>query len=97
MVDLSLPFWILIDPEGKSAPCAFSTTRKLADFLDTENLGRWSKRHIGDCESLLHAIADAHQQGAGMVWLDPEAGAEPGDSIQLVDLVELHERLRHTV
>ena len=94
MLDLSLPFWILIDPEGESTPCAFSTTAKLVDFLDSQDLCRWSKSLIGDCEALLLAISDAHQQGARMVWLDPQAGAEPGDSIQLIDLVELYKRLK---
>ena len=94
MADLSLPFWILIDPQAELAPCVFSTTAKLSDFLDAELFAHWRMSLIGDREALVLAIADAHQQAATLIWLDPLAGAEPGDAIQLINLVELNERLK---
>jgi hypothetical protein len=92
MSDLSLPFWVLVDRDGESAPTAFSTKDKLMDFLDHES-GRWKISLIADREGLVLAIADIHQQGATAVWLDPVANASPEDSVPLVDLCELSTRL----
>jgi hypothetical protein len=93
MTDLRLPFWVVIDRDAKSPPAAFTTTEKLTAFLDNEASGRWKVSLIAHPEALILAIADAHQQGATAVWLDPVLGAAPGDSVRLVDLMELSARL----
>jgi hypothetical protein len=83
----------LFDRDAKASPSAFSTTEKLTAFLDSDVSGRWKISLIADREALVLVIADAHQQGVTAVWLDPIAGAVPGDSVKLVDLYELSARL----
>jgi hypothetical protein len=93
MSDLRLPFWVLFDRDAHAPPSAFTTTEKLTAFLDTGDSGRWKISLIADPEALLFAIADAHQQGVAALLLDPVSGATPGDSVQLVDLMELNARI----
>jgi hypothetical protein len=93
MSDLRLPFWVLFDRDAQAPPSAFSTTEKLTAFLDTDASGRWKTSLIAHPEALLFAIADAHQQGVTALLLDPELGATPGDSVRLVDLMELNARM----
>ena len=93
MSDLSLPFWLLIGSDAEHPPSAFTTTEKLGAFLDSEEPGQWKISLIATPEGLMLGIADVHQTGASVVWLDPTPGAAPQDSIQLVDLMELRARL----
>ena len=93
MSDLRLPFWLLIDAEGGHPPSAFTTTGKLASFREAHRNASWRITFVADRQALILAIADIHQQGAAVVWVDPDAGTAPGDSIQLMDLVELSRQL----
>ena len=93
MSELCLPFWVLTGADDDHPPSAFTTTEKLTAFLGNGGAGRWKISFVIDRPSLILAIADVHMQGATAVWLDPSADANPGDSINLVDLVELSTRL----
>jgi hypothetical protein len=83
----------LTGADADHPPLAFTTTQKLTAFLDTGRPGCWKISLVVDRSSLILAIADAHLQGAATVWLAPIAGADPTDSIRLVDLMEFSERL----
>jgi hypothetical protein len=93
MSALQLPFWVLTGADADHPPLAFTTTQKLIAYLDTGAASHWKISFVVDRPSLILAIADVHLQGASAVWLDPQAGAAPGDSIRLVDLMALSERL----
>jgi hypothetical protein len=83
----------LTGADADHPPLAFTTTEKLTTYLDTGAASHWRISFVVDRPSLILAIADVHMQGASAVWLDPKVGATPGDSIRLVDLVAICERL----
>jgi hypothetical protein len=93
VTELSLPFWMVLDRSGEAVPVAFTTTEKLSAFLDRDQSGSWSISLIADPAALFLAVADIHQQGAKMVWVDPAKSHSDSDSIRLVDLLELSQRL----
>jgi hypothetical protein len=105
MSDLRLPLWFLYDRQPNVAPLhppcggicetlAFSSAKKLIEFLDARQGGNWRLEMANDGQGVLSMAAALRARNEGRVCLNPEPDGSAGETVALAELLEFSERLR---
>src|SRR3954447_1539811 len=95
---LTLPLWIVTEhiqptePESASektpgTALAFSTSRKLFQFMSAHIGGEWKMSMAADHVGLIILIADLHRLEITNLALDPELDGSGGQQVPLADLM----------
>lgn len=94
------PFWLVTEHRDSEriggAPCddphalhAFTSTDKLAEFLDAFCVGGWKVDLIAGADDLILALAGAHQAGASALCFDAGPDHSGGSRIILTDILPI--------
>ena len=95
---LTLPLWIVTEHIRPTDPAtvsekkpgtalAFSTSRKLFQFMSAHVGGEWKMQMAADKGGLIILIADLHRLEIAELILDPALDGSGGDKLPLADLM----------
>ena len=101
---LNLPLWLVTEHIRPTEPehnpsckagsfLAFSTSKKLFQFLAANIGGEWKMSMASDRDGLVIMLADLHRDEISTLCLDPEKDGSGGEQVPISALMELAESL----
>jgi hypothetical protein len=96
MAAIQLPLWFVTaqttpppqpPPENPPVPYVFTSTGKLAAFMDDHGSGRWDVIHADDQHSLLITVADLHRARALRAYVDPAPDGSDGEFVSIATVL----------
>jgi len=107
MTDVRLPFWIVNERSAQiqpiNSPCddpkaihAFTSGKKVTDYLMERVAGTWKISLVNDRSGLTIAVADARHNGSTTICFDPDADGFGGTPVDLTTLFALRESIERS-
>lgn len=104
MPSVEIPFWLIVSREDVQSPpphepCddpkaahGFSTSEKLAAFMQSHVRAKWQIDQVADQEGVIVAVAQLYEQGYRDMCVDPEPDGSGGTLVSLKDLLRDYTR-----
>lgn len=104
MPSVEIPFWLIVERANvlsppPQEPCddpkaahGFTTTEKLAAFMQARARAKWQIDQVADHEGVIVAVAQLYEQGCHAMCIDPNPDGTGGLLVSLTDLLRAYQR-----